>query len=275
MQKREIIQIIINNTIKNTRRSWLFFLDLIFPRECLGCGEEGEWLCTACFRQVTFKLGQYCLHCKKENQFGQFCPTCKLLYDLDGVMIAFAYEQELITKLIKSLKYNFLKQLADELNKYLILFLNNLINQGRLSSLNLKNGLNWQGFLKTKNIPNVILDFRRNVVVPVPLAKKRLRWRGFNQAELLARGLANHFGLDLSLNELVRTKHKKPQAKLNERQRQVNIKDCFSWQGDDLARRNVILIDDVVTTGSTLNECAKILKANGAGEVWGLVVSKG
>ena len=75
--------------------------------------------------------------------------------------------------------------------------------------------------------------------------------------------------------KLIRIKHKKPQAKLDEAQRQENIKNCFAWVGKKLTGQPIILIDDVTTTGSTLNECAKILKQNGAGEVWGLVVAKG
>ena len=275
MHKLEIIQKILNKIIKNTRNIWLFFLDFIFPRECFGCGQEGDWLCQTCFHKINFKQTQYCLNCKQENEFGQFCPDCKGQYELDGVWIAFVYEEELITKLVKSLKYNFIKELANELSQYLILFINNLINQSRLTAIDLSEGVNWQSFTKTKNLPNVILDFKQSIIIPVPLAKKRLRWRGFNQAEMLARGLTDHFRLDLGLNQLVRIKHRKPQAKLNEKQRKTNLKDCFTWQGNDLAKRNVILIDDVVTTGSTLNECANVLKANGAGEVWGLVISKG
>ena len=57
---------------------WLFFLDLVFPIECLGCGLEGNWLCQACFKNIGLKDKQYCLHCKRENDFGEFCPACRL-----------------------------------------------------------------------------------------------------------------------------------------------------------------------------------------------------
>ena len=111
--------------------------------------------------------------------------------------------------------------------------------------------------------------------LPISLHKKRKRWRGFNQAEIIARELKNYFDIDMSTEKLIRIKHKKAQAKLGEEERKNNIKNCFGWQGDRLNKRNIILVDDVVTTGSTLNECAKVLKENGAGEVWGLVVAKG
>src|SRR3989338_10318060 len=64
----------INSIKQKTSKIWLFFLDLIFPIECLGCGREGFWLCGDCFKEVKLKPRQYCLHCKKENDFGQFCP---------------------------------------------------------------------------------------------------------------------------------------------------------------------------------------------------------
>ena len=119
------------------------------------------------------------------------------------------------------------------------------------------------------------MNFNGNLVVPVPLSRKRRRWRGFNQAELLARAVAQNYGLTLDSNNLIRIKHKKPQAKLNEIHRLANVKECFAWRGGDLNKKNIILVDDVVTTGATLNECAKVLKAAGAGQVWGLVVAKG
>lgn len=254
---------------------WLFFLDLIFPIECLGCGQEGAWLCEKCFKKIKFKPKQYCLHCKKENDFGQFCPPCQIIYSLNGVWIAALYEDKLISQAIKSLKYHFISGLAAILGKLLILFINNLINQARVLRPMLKEGVDWRGLGRAKSAPLAILNFKANLVVPVPLSRKRLRWRGFNQAEILGRAFAAHYGLEINTGSLVRVKHKTAQAKLDEVHRLENIKDCFVWRGGNLNQRNVILIDDVVTTGATLNECAKVLKQSGAGQVFGLVAAKG
>jgi len=253
----------------------LFFLDLIFPVECLGCGREGVWLCDECFKKIKFKPRQYCLHCKKENNFGEFCLPCGILYGLNGVWIAAFYDEKLVSQAIKSLKYHFIGGLADDLSKLLIIFLDKLIEQSRVLKPSLAGGLNWQSFNRVKNIPSAILNFKDNLVIPVPLSGKRRRWRGFNQAELLARKVAEKYGLEMDKNNLIRVKHKKAQAKLNEINRQENIKNCFVWRGGNLNNRNIILVDDVVTTGATLNECAKVLKANGAGEIFGLVAAKG
>jgi len=84
-----------------------FILDLIFPIQCLGCGQDDTWLCQSCFRKISFKASQYCLHCKKENKFGEFCSSCRSLYDLNGVWIAGDYEDKILSSLIKSLKYHF------------------------------------------------------------------------------------------------------------------------------------------------------------------------
>ncbi|MDP2736304.1 MAG: ComF family protein [bacterium] len=260
---------------QNTSRIWLFFLDLIFPIECLGCAREGYWLCGDCFKEVKFKPKQYCLHCKKENDWGEFCAPCQIVYSLNGVLIAALYDEILISRAIKSLKYHFISGIADDLSKMMILFVDRLLEQAKIIRPGLITGLERRIFEQAKNIPSAILNFKENLIIPVPLSGKRLRWRGFNQAELLAKRVAEKYGLALDKSNLIRIKHKKAQAKLDEIHRQENIKDCFAWQGSNLNKKNIILIDDVVTTGATLNECAKVLKAAGAGEIFGLVVAKG
>ncbi len=261
--------------VKSAEKLKALFLDLIFPVECLGCNKEGMWFCHDCFKKIQLKDSQYCLHCKKENNFGEFCEDCKEDYFLDGVWIAGDYEDKLIAELIKSLKYRFMRELSGTLGRFLSLFLRDLINKNRLVNRDLENGKIWRRLEKIKGSPEVFLNLKESLIIPVPLHKKRKRWRGFNQAEIIARELKNYFDIDMSTEKLIRIKHKKAQAKLGEEERKNNIKNCFGWQGDRLNKRNIILVDDVVTTGSTLNECAKVLKENGAGEVWGLVVAKG
>jgi len=265
-----------NNFIaKNAGRAWAFFLDLIFPVSCLGCGREGRWLCLECFKKINLKPKQYCLHCKEENDFGRFCPPCQIIYSLDGVWIAALYDEALISRAIKSLKYHFISGLAPDLGRLMTLSVDRLLERGRILKSDLKSGLAWLDFKRAESLPLAILNFSDNLIVPVPLSRRRRRWRGFNQAELLAHRVAEHYRLELDNRNLLRLKHKKAQAKLNEMRRLDNIKNCFVWQGGNLNKRNVILVDDVVTTGATLNECARILKANGAGEVFSLVVAKG
>ncbi|MDD5071919.1 MAG: double zinc ribbon domain-containing protein [Patescibacteria group bacterium] len=251
-----------------------FILDLIFPIECLGCGTEGVWLCEKCFRKLPVESGQFCPGCKKSNDFGNFCPACSPAYFLDGVWVAGNYENRIIALLIKNLKYHFAKDLAKILGKFLVLFLRNLINKARINSNILKTGLGREDIAKAKKAPEIIFDFEDCLVVPVPLHKRRERWRGFNQTKAIAQVVAGHFNLKISFG-LLRIKHRTPQAKLDAEKRRENIRGCFSWQGENLKNERIILLDDVATTCSTLEECAKILKQAGAQEVWGLVIARG
>ncbi len=261
--------------INHARKLRDLFLDFIFPIECLSCGQEGEWLCQKCFRKIDFKQNQYCLNCGEENKFGEFCSGCGNNYSLDGVWIAGDYEDEIIASLIKKFKYSLIKDIGGCLGKFLILFLRDLINRNRIGSADLFGGLSYRKFEQTAEHSDILFNFSQNIIMPVPLHNKRKLWRGFNQAEILARIIADYFGSELFIGKLARIKTSKPQAKLNKLKRRINIKGCFAWQGDNLAGRNIVLVDDVATTGSTLNECAKVLKQNGAGKVWGLVVANG
>jgi len=111
--------------------------------------------------------------------------------------------------------------------------------------------------------------------MPIPLHKRRLRWRGFNQAEKIAKILSDKLNIPLVNNKLIRIKYNQPQAKINSQKRKNNIIGCFQYNGESLEEKNIILVDDVVTSGSTLNECAKVLKEKGAQEVWGICVARG
>jgi len=114
-----------------------------------------------------------------------------------------------------------------------------------------------------------------DVLVPVPLHPKRLKERGYNQSLLLARELSRLIGLPLIGNCLVRTRAAYPQAKTaNVKQRWDNVADAFSCRYRIIKGSRVLLIDDVTTSGATLNSCAAALKDAGAASVWGLVLAR-
>lgn len=116
-------------------------------------------------------------------------------------------------------------------------------------------------------------------LVPVPLHPRRQRERGFNQAQLIAENIfailkkeSEHIYLDaLSLQ---RVKFTQQQAKLNKQQRSDNLKGAFAWRADDMPTKNIILIDDVFTSGATMQACARVLKQAGAQAVYGLVMAR-
>jgi len=256
-------------------------LDLIYPIECLGCKKEGEWLCEGCFKTIPINDSPYCLECKIKTVYGEFCERCKDKYNLNGVFIASDYDNELIQKLIKTLKYKFISDISKGLSKLLFLFIQEQIKSAfvptaselRRDKENQKG--EWSESIGV-NSNNILSSFSQNLIVPVPLHKKRQRWRGFNQAEVLAKNFVEHYSsMQLDEDSLQRTRHTKAQAKLYGAARKQNLKNSFQWRNENLGGRNVIIIDDVTTTGATLEECARVLKKAGAGEVWGLVVAKG
>lgn len=212
-----------------------FILNLLFPIECLNCKIEGFWLCEKCYRALKFTDKKYIL---------------KIPF-LDGLFIAGDYDDKIIAELIKKLKFNFIDNLAPILGRFLSSF--------------------WSGIIFSR--PD-LSDYKKILLIPLPLSKKRKKWRGFNQAEIIARAFNADYDYEIN-NDLKKTKNKKPQSSLNEAERAKNIKNCFTFEGENIKDKTIILIDDVVTTGSTLNEAARILKEAGAIKIYGLVVAKG
>lgn len=147
----------------------------------------------------------------------------------------FSYENKLLKNAIHVFKYKFVKDLAKPLSKLLIKKIN----------------------------------FDYNYIVPVPLHKKRLHWRGFNQSELLAKQINKN----KTKNILVKIKNTKPQAELSGEQREQNIQNSFVCI-KNLNNKKILLIDDVKTTGSTLRECKQALIKAGAKKVYYLTLAK-
>jgi len=113
------------------------------------------------------------------------------------------------------------------------------------------------------------------VLVPVPLHKKRLRERGYNQSSLLAKELGRLTHLPVVDDCLIRERHAPPQARtLSVEERRSNVAGVFTCRDDRLQDKQVLLIDDVSTSGGTLDACAAALKAAGAVSVWGLVLAR-
>ncbi|MEI7452093.1 MAG: ComF family protein [Candidatus Falkowbacteria bacterium] len=231
--------------------------DILFPVECLFCKKYGVWLCPNCAATIKFEAHQSCPSCHRLNAWGELCVDCQKDFFFDGIFVAGDYHDQKLAQLIKNYKYNFLKDLGVVLADFMIGFI-----KEKIFINSYKHILNRTLSLSSKN----------TLVIPVPLSSKRQRWRGFNQAEIIADYFAAN--LNLSINkDLKRLKHKSAQAKLSEAERQKNIDGVFVWTGVDIKGKRIILVDDVSTTGATLNEGAKVLKAAGAEAVWGLVIA--
>ena len=226
-----------------------FFLNLFFPKKCLGCGTADVYLCPDCFNKIEISLNNTCFFCGKITWQGKICIDCEKRNYLDRIISAANYKNPLVRDLIKNFKYHYVKELAQPLSQFLI------------KSLALCG----------------TLDFPHNaVVLPIPLYKTRHRTRGFNQAELLAQKIADYFNLPLETNILKRIISAEPQANIkDDEKRKANIKGVFDVNPAAVRGINIILVDDVATTGATLIEAGKILKNNGADKIWALVVARG
>ena len=191
---------------------------------------------------------QICPVCRRASRYGLKHKYCHATYGLDGLICLWAYDGVART-IIKKAKY---KYFFDQL-KFLI----------DLIDLNNSQYSNFQKFLKTKL-----------VVVPVPLHEKRYRERGFNQAEVIGNLVSRNWKLE-TRNLLVRTRDTGHQAGRSRSERLLALENSMkigNWKLE--IPRAVLLVDDVWTTGATMSECCKILKQNGAQQVWGLVLAR-
>ena len=229
---------------------WL--LDCLFPKYCLECRREGSYWCPDCKSRPRAEYALQCFGCRGRSALTRLCEDCAPNFAFVGLVIASDYENEPIGTMVRLCKCRFVRELAGELSEQLRPALMRLLNDEAPNSALLK-------------------DFFQAKLCPIPLSARRRRWRGFNQAELLAEGLKTYFGLEGI--DLLRRSHRPPQAKLSEAQRRTNLKDSFEAVG--VPPKFVLLVDDVVTTGATLNEAARTLKNAGAQEVWAVVAAKG
>ncbi len=243
-----------------------FVVDLVFPMSCLGCGREGAWLCGSCWQKIAINGRQHCAACHRPNRLGNYCGRCSPDYSLKGILIAADYADPLVSGLIKHFKFRLVADLGRICGQLLVACLerfphviyaaNEASNEQRII-----------GIAANRTIQSPLL-------IPVPLHPRRERFRGFNQAEILARSIAGHWPLAVNHLDLRRKVFTRPQSKLRRKARIHNISGCFEWRGKDLHGRPILLIDDVVTSGATLNECGRVLKAHGAGEIWGIAVAQ-
>lgn len=224
-------------------------LDLLFPKHCIGCKKSGEYLCPYCFATISFDPQMTCTVCNRASLDGKTHPVCRGKYTLDGAFAAVSYKGT-VRKLVYQLKYQ--PYLTDLLSDIGSLCYEALIQQ--------------EIFVR--------LISAKPILVPIPLSTKKLRKRGYNQAELLAKELGRRFGLEV-LPILKRVKETKPQYGLKREERMENMKGAFEINGKiKNEKRVVILVDDVLTTGSTMQEGARVLKKEGFTKVWGLALTK-
>lgn len=247
---------------------WRIILETIFPKMCLGCGMEGDFLCDDCLKSIPRQQEQVCPICYVASPVGAVCKFCesqaagqKSNFFLDGLIVASEFnEKSLLQHVIHVFKYEFIQLLADPLGKLLI-----------------------------ETVKKY--DFANTVICPVPLHKVRYKWRGFNQAELLAERIMVGAGRETAVsgmtgadgataggsfkmqNLLERKTFSKPQMELKRGERLKNVANAFGIVPGRMPAE-VLLVDDVATTTATLNACAKVLKQAGVKKVFAIVLAR-
>jgi len=228
-----------------------FFLDLLFPKFCISCGKKESYLCQDCFSLIDIAERQYCPFCPQPRVVidGRTCNFCQRSKKLAGLYSATSYDNFIVKKTVNQFKYAYIKELAKPLSSLIVAHLINL---------------------------NQVESFLSFILIPIPLHKKKLKQRGFNQAEEIGKELSKNLEAPILNNVLIKTKQTSAQVELKKEEREKNIKGAFFCQKPELVRdKKILLVDDIFTTGSTMEECALTLKRAGAKEIWGIVVARG
>ncbi len=217
-------------------------VEAVYPYHCI-CGKWGTILCPTCSQNVEIINTEVCPICKKLSPHGQTCPGCRQHSNLTGVMVLGSHDGVLKT-LIWKYKYGPIKAITP-------VFGDMLYKQ-------------YGEFLKKK----------RPLITSVPTSPVRLSQRGYNQAAELGDYLAQKAGL-IYLEALARPKDTLHQVGLTRKERLANAPGSILDAGHAAGmNKRILVVDDVYTTGATLEECAKILRQQGYREVWGMVLSR-
>jgi competence protein ComFC len=220
-------------------------VEFLFPATCVGCGKWGNFICSNCLKQLHRISPPYCKRCGKPGTSDSvYCPVCwNSQTKIDGIRSVF-YFDSVIRAAVHDLKYHHLKALSVQM----------------------------AGFLHQYLLTDP-LSF--DALIPVPVHKNRIKLRGYNQSQLIAQHLGKLLNTPVDTNCLVRTRNTLPQARsASVEQRKKNVQGAFSCISPGNGHKNILLIDDVCTSGATLEACATALKHSGFHTVWGLTVAR-
>lgn len=229
-------------------RQWLVqvgqrLLDFVYPLHCAGCDRLGEAFCVSCRDSVPRVIPPVCPSCGMPAPDSSLCARCQTHpLQIDGIRSVVFFEEPL-RQAIHRLKYAAARDMAKPFAEMMTQF--------------------WHG-----------TPLPADVIVPVPLHPHRQRERGYNQSALLAWAFGGIVGLPVWDRILFRRRNTVSQTTLDAGQRRVNVAGAFECEPTAVQDRQVLLIDDVCTTGATLEACSAALKAGGARSVWALTLAR-
>ena len=217
---------------------WNQFLQLLFPRRCPVCDgiiqPSGEMICVSCLSKLKLLTPPWCMQCgKKLRDEGEYCQECRegkrsfsrgrSLYEYDSAAVS-----------LYRFKYGGRQEYAAFYGEQAVEYLGEFIRA-----------------------------IQPDAIVPIPLHRKRKAKRGYNQAELLAREIGKRMGIPVRTKLLLRVKNTVPLKQLNPKERQNNLKKAFLIAENDVKLKTILLVDDIFTTGSTMDEAARTLRSVG------------
>ncbi len=226
------------------------FFDILFPSICLNCkinltiDEKNKKVCEKCIDSIIIYSSFFCPKCK--NRVPTQEKTChkEIKFLLAPVT---DYQNPVIKNIIRFFKYKKWKSL--------MVIITPLINN---------------------YLDNLSQDLKSFIIIPIPLHKDRFKERGFNQSEYIAKVISEKTKAEINTGNLKRIKATKTQAdSKNLEERVKNIKNCFALENpEEIKNKNILLVDDVFTSGSTMTEAVKILKQSGAKKIIAFVLAK-
>lgn len=231
----------------------MFLADLLFPKFCLGCGYIGVYICQSCQKKLKPVKTDICFYCKKPSLYGLTHTYCINKFNVDGITTLYYYTP-FLRKLIKNIKYRLAYQVWSEFSRGIDV-----------------------NVIKRLDFYNKISN--RCVMQPIPLSKNRFAQRGFNQAKFISRFFQTFLQIPI-VDLLIKKNETSPQAMMiTKKERHINVKGAFgiNLKYDSIIKKttDLILVDDIVTTGSTVKEAARILKLFGIRNVYVLALAKG
>lgn len=231
--------------------------NLVYPRVCVICKDKlkdhakaDDFVCLECWNKIKKNNPPFCHSCGRHLEKRYFstniCPDCiKTPLNFDRAFSPCIFEGTL-KELIHHFKYRGKDYLGTALSRLMI------------------------DFIDEYDLPLEILDY----IIPIPLHKARLREREFNQANILGKKIADRYNKQILEDVLLRQTNTKTQTDLELDQRRANVENCFKVEKADLIKnKNILLVDDVLTSGATTSEAALTLKRNGANIVFVLTLT--
>lgn len=216
---------------------------MLFPPACGGCGKAGYRWCPDCQERIPRIAEPFCEKCGIPVRKIGLCEKCQSNPPVYRLMRSWAVFDSPVQNALHTIKYRRNIGLADSLAFQMVEFVNSL-------------------------------QWKLNMIIPVPLGQKRLKERGYNQVALVARPLAYELGLEYAPRALQKTRETRSQVGLNLSQRRENVSQAYQADPAAVKRKSILLMDDVATTGSTISACTEALLSAGTQTVYALTIAR-